>query len=119
MLKDVTLGQFLPGNSCIHRLDPRTKLLLTIAYVVAVFLVKGAVGYLLPLAYLLLVTRLAGISLRYLLKGVRPLTMILIITFFFNLFFSQGTTVLLTLGPLRLTQAFFSKICRENSKFFF
>ena len=113
MLKDITLGQYLPGDSCVHRLDPRTKLLLAIAYITAVFLVKNAPGYLLPLAFLLWVTRLAGIPLRYLLKGVRPLAMILALTFLLNLFFAQGETVWLKLGPLRLTREGF-----ENALFF-
>ncbi len=113
MLKDITLGQYLPGDSCIHRLDPRTKLVLAIVYIVAVFLVKGALGYLLPLAFLLWVIRLARIPLRYLLKGVRPLTMILVLTFVLNLFFSQGSTVWLQWGPVRLTREGF-----ENALFF-
>jgi len=108
VLKDITLGQYHPGNSVVHRLDPRSKLLLTIAYIVAIFLVRSALGYLLPLAYLLLVTSLARISLRYLLKGVRPLAMILALTFILNLFFVQGETVWLHWGFLRLTQEGFT-----------
>lgn len=108
MLKDITLGQYHPGDSPVHRLDPRTKLLLTVAYVTAIFLVQSAAGYLLPLGYLLLVTWLAGIPLRYLLKGVRPLTMILALTFVLNLFFAQGETVWLQWGPLRLTREGFT-----------
>lgn len=104
MLKNITLGQYHPGDSCVHRLDPRTKLLLTILYIVSVFFIKSAPGYVLPLAYLLIVTRLAHISVRYLLKGVKPLAMILVLTFLLNLFFSQGETVWLQLGPLRLTR---------------
>jgi energy-coupling factor transport system permease protein len=98
------LGQYLPGSSPVHRLDPRTKLLLTIGYITAVFLVSNAPGYLLLLAYLMLATRLARIPVRYLLKGIRPLAMILILTFLLNLLFSQGETVWLRLGPLRVTR---------------
>jgi len=108
VLKDITLGQYHPGNSSVHRLDPRTKLLLTIVYVTAIFLIRSAAGYLLPLGYLLLVTALAGIPLGYLLKGVRPLTMILALTFVLNLFFAQGETVWLQWGPLRLTREGFT-----------
>ncbi len=92
----------------MHRLDPRTKLLLTVGYIAAVFLVKSPWAYLLPLGYLLLVTRLANISVRYLLKGLKPLTMILALTFVLNLFFVQGETVWLRLGPVRLTQEGFT-----------
>jgi len=108
MLRDITLGQYHPGDSCVHRLDPRAKLLLTIAYITSVFLVKDAPAYLLPMGYLLLVTRLARIPLRYLLKGVRPLAMILVLTFVLHIFFTRGDTLWLRLGPVRLTQEGFN-----------
>lgn len=94
MLKDITLGQYLPGNSPIHRLDPRTKLLWTILYIVAVFMVKSFVGYAFLLAVLLGFTKLAGISIKYLLKGIRPMRFIIILTFVLNVFFSQGQDIL-------------------------
>ncbi len=108
MLKDITLGQYHPGDSVVHRLDPRTKLLLTIAYIAAVFMVKGLLGYVMAAAFLLWVTHLAGISLRYLLKGIKPLTMILALTFLLNLFFSPGETIWLQVGPVRLTKEGFT-----------
>ncbi len=113
MLKDITLGQYHPGNSAVHRLDPRNKLLLTIVYIVTVFLVKNPLGYLLPLVFLLGVTRLAGISVKYLLKGLKPLVMILALTFLLNLFFAQGETVWIQLGPVWLTREGF-----ENALYF-
>ncbi|MEG2207603.1 MAG: energy-coupling factor transporter transmembrane protein EcfT, partial [Clostridia bacterium] len=62
MLKDVTLGQYLPGNTVIHRLDPRMKIILTILYISIIFCVTSPVWYLLPLAYVMLAARLAGLS---------------------------------------------------------
>ncbi|MDR3051336.1 MAG: energy-coupling factor transporter transmembrane protein EcfT [Oscillospiraceae bacterium] len=104
MLRDITLGQYHPGDSCVHRLDPRTKLVLTIAYIAAVFLVRGFVGYALAAAFLLGATRLATISVRFLLKGVKPLVMILAFTFVLNVLFAPGETVWLTWGALRVTR---------------
>ncbi len=104
MLKDITLGQYFPGNSAIHRMDPRMKLILTIAYIVGVFMVGNLPGYLLSLAFLYLVVRIAGISFKYLIKGVKPLRFIIIFTFVLNLFFVQGETPLLDLGFWTLTK---------------
>ena len=103
MLKDITLGQYMPGNTAVHRLDPRTKILLTTAYIAMIFLVKSPVWYVIPVAYLALAARVAGLSLGQLLKSVKPLRVLLILTFVLNLFFSGGGTVAVfgsAAGPL-------------------
>ena len=104
MLKDITLGQYFPGDSAIHRMDPRMKLILTIAYIVGVFMVSNLPGYLLALAFLYLVVRISGIKFSYLVKGVKPLRFIILFTFVLNLFFVQGETPLLSLGFFTLTK---------------
>ncbi|MEG0741500.1 MAG: energy-coupling factor transporter transmembrane component T [Clostridia bacterium] len=104
MLKDVTLGQYLPGNTVIHRLDPRMKIILTILYISIIFCVTSPVWYLLPLAYVMLAARLAGLSGGQLLKSIKPLRFLLILTFVLNLFFSSGVTVWLQWGFLKITQ---------------
>ncbi|MDD3212558.1 MAG: energy-coupling factor transporter transmembrane component T [Eubacteriales bacterium] len=93
MLKDITLGQYMPGNTVVHRLDPRTKILLTTAYIVMIFLVSSPVWYVVPTVYVALAARLAGLSFKQLLKSVKPLRFLLILTFILNLFFSGGSTV--------------------------
>ena len=103
MLSDITLGQYFPGNSVIHRMDPRMKLILTIIYIVGVFMVANLPGYVIALAFLYLVVRLSGIQFSYLLKGVKPLRFIIIFTFLLNLFFVQGETPLVSLGFFTLT----------------
>ena len=103
MLKNVTLGQYYPGNSPVHRLDPRMKIYLTIAYIVGVFMVGNLPGYVLALAFLLGATKLSGIRIKYLLRGLRPLMFIIVFTFVLNLFFAAGETVLVALGPLHIT----------------
>ena len=95
MLKNITLGQYYPVDSWVHRLDPRVKILLTIALIVAVFLVHSPVGYVLMLAFLYLTAKLAKLPFKLLLKGLRPLRIILILTFILNLFFTaQGEPIL-------------------------
>ena len=104
MLKDITLGQYFPGESAIHRMDPRAKLMFTIAYIVGVFMVSNLPGYLLALGFLYLVVRISGIHFSYLVKGVKPLRFIILFTFILNLFFVQGETVIFSLGFLTLTR---------------
>ena len=103
-LKDITLGQYFPGNSVIHRMDPRMKLILTILYIVGVFIVANLPGYAIALAFLYIVVRVSGIKFSYLAKGVKPLRFIIIFTFILNLFFVQGETPIFTLGFFTLTK---------------
>lgn len=104
MLNDITLGQYFPGDSVIHRMDPRMKLVLTIIYIVGVFFIGNLPGYLIALAFLYLVVRIAGIRFSYLLKGIKPLRFILVFTFLLNLLFVPGETPLFTLGFFTLTR---------------
>lgn len=104
MLRDITLGQYMPGKSLIHTLDPRTKILLTIVYIAMIFCVTSPVWYVLPILYLLVCIRLSGLTAKQLLKAIKPLRFLLMLTFVLNLFFSNGTTVWLEWGWLRVTQ---------------
>ncbi len=104
MMKNITLGQYYPVDSWVHRLDPRTKILLTIAMIVAVFMVHSLVGYAIVLAFVYLSARMSKIPFRMLVKGVKALRFILILTFVMNLFFSAGTTMLIEWGFLRISQ---------------
>ncbi|MBQ7488632.1 MAG: energy-coupling factor transporter transmembrane protein EcfT [Clostridia bacterium] len=111
MLNDITLGQYFPGTSPVHRMDPRAKLLLTIVFIVGVFMMKSIAGYALTLLFLYLIVRIAHIPFKYLIKGVKPLRFIIIFTFLLNLFFLTGETPLFTIGPFTLTsEALFNAI---------
>ena len=90
MLKDITLGQYFPGNSVIHRLDPRTKLILLIVYIVALFLAVGWVSYGVMAAFLVIVIRISTIPPKSIIRGMKPLVMILVFTGVLNLFFTTG-----------------------------
>ena len=103
MMKNITMGQYYPVDSWVHRLDPRTKILLTVAMIVAVFLVKSMVGYALILGFMYLVSKLSNIPFKMLVKGVKPLRFILILTFILNLFFNTGTTMLVEWGFVKIS----------------
>ncbi|MDR0889045.1 MAG: energy-coupling factor transporter transmembrane protein EcfT [Oscillospiraceae bacterium] len=90
MLKDITLGQYFPGTTLVHRLDPRTKILMVIVYIVALFLAKSYVSYALMLAFLVTAVAISRIKPRALLKGLKPLLIIIIFTAVLNLFYSGG-----------------------------
>ena len=91
MLKDITLGQYFPGDTVIHRLDPRTKLLMVIVYIVALFLCKWFVSYGVALAFLVMVIILSKIRLKALFKGLKPLLIIILFTGILNIFYTDGT----------------------------
>lgn len=102
-MRDITLGQFVAGNSIVHRLDPRTKIGIMILYIVMTFLVKQLYFLAIPLAFLLMGLLLSRISLRYIWTSLKPVRVLLIFMFFLNLIFTKGETVLLDLKFWKLT----------------
>ena len=103
MLKNITLGQYFPGESFIHRLDPRTKLLATIALIAFVFVVQGFSGFLLIAAFVLACAASTGIHLKFLIRGLKPIFFIIIFTFILNLFFQTTGNELVHVGFIRIT----------------
>ena len=103
-MTDITLGQFIPGNSCIHRLDPRTKIVLMLVYIVMVFLVKSLALFLVPLAYVLLSLWLGRIPFGYFGKAIKPIRFLLVIMFLLNLFITPGEKVLLRWQFITVTE---------------
>jgi len=103
MLKDITLGQYYPVESPVHRLDPRVKILLTIAFIVGVFLAKSLLGFLPVIVFIVLAAYASHLPLKLLAKGLKPLRFILIFTFLLNLFFSPGDTVLVHVWRIQIT----------------
>ena len=103
MLKDMTLGQYFPGTSVIHRLDPRTKLLGVILYIVALFLAKSWISYGVVLAFLILAISVSKIPPKSIVSGMKPLVVILIFTGVLNLFYSDGGVVLVKIWKLTIT----------------
>lgn len=103
MLKDITLGQYFPGKSVIHLLDPRTKLIMLIVYIVALFVAVSWVSYGIMLAFLVTAIAVSQIPVKNIVRGMKPLLMILIFTGILNLFFTQGETVLVSFWVINIT----------------
>jgi len=103
MLKDITLGQYFPGNSPVHVLDPRTKLIMLVVYIVALFSVGGWIGYGIMLAFLALTIAISKIPVKSILRGMKPLIFILVFTGILNLFFTGGETVLVSFLGVTIT----------------
>ena len=95
MLKDITLGQYFPGKSVIHRLDPRTKLISVVLYIVALFMAKSWVSYGVMLIFLISVIVASGIPGKAFIRGMKPLIMILVFTGVLNLFYTEEGRVLM------------------------
>ncbi len=94
MIKDITIGQYFPGKSVIHRLDPRIKILLTTLYIVMLFMAKGFVGLALGIVYLVVAFILSKIPFKMMLKSIKPILPIIIFTGLLNLFFLDGGEVI-------------------------
>ena len=98
MLKNITLGQYFPGCTIVHRLDPRVKLILTFVYITALFMAKGVPAYLLMLAILLTNLSLSKIKPKTALRGLRPVIIVILLTVFLHVFFTSGTVIAEFLG---------------------
>ena len=103
MLKDITLGQYFPGNSPVHKLDPRTKLLLLVVYIIGLFTAGNWLTYGLCFAFLVMVIAASKIPVKAILTGMKPLIFILVFTGILNLFFTPGETVLVSFWGITLT----------------
>ena len=103
MLKDITLGQFFPGNSVIHRLDPRTKLVMLIVYIVALFVAVSWISYAVMLVFLITSVAISKIPPKNIVRGMKPLVFILIFTGILNVFFTSGEHVLVSFWGIKIT----------------
>lgn len=90
MISDITLGQFFPGYSVIHKLDPRTKIILTVFFMVGVFLANNPVSFFLITAVGLLLVAMSRISFKVVFKGIKPIIFILLFTALINVFMTNG-----------------------------
>ena len=103
MLKDITLGQYFPGDTVAHRLDPRTKILLVVLYITALFCAKGVVTYAIMAAVLAVCVHISKVGLRALVRGLKPVLFIIVFTGLLNLFFTPGDHYLVEWGFLRIS----------------
>ena len=103
MLKDITLGQYFPGDTVAHRLDPRTKILLVVLYIVALFCADSLLAYGILAAVLAVCVRISRVGLKALVRGLKPVVFIIVFTGILNLFFTPGDQALVEWGFLRIT----------------
>lgn len=111
MLKDITIGQYYPSNSIIHNLDPRVKILFTFIFMISLFVIDTFMPYILITAFLLFIIIMSKIPIKYILKGLKPLWILLILTFSINAFLTPGDEIwsfgFLTLTEQGITQGTF------------
>ena len=103
MLKDITLGQYFPGNSPVHRLDPRTKLIILVMYIVALFSASSWLSYGIVFVFLAMSITISKIPVKSIVRGMKPLVLILVFTGVLNLFFTPGETVLVSFWVITIT----------------
>ena len=103
MLKDITLGQYFPGDTIAHRLDPRTKILLVVLYIIALFNAKGFFSYGVMALCLFLCVRVSSVRMKAMVRGLKPVLFIIVFTAALNLFFTPGDHMLLDWGVFHIS----------------
>lgn len=103
MIRDITLGQYYPIDSIVHRLDPRTKLFGTMVFIISLFLADSVIGYILATLFLVFAIALSKVPVKFMLKGLRAVMILLLISVSFNLFLTDGE-VIFKLGFLKITR---------------
>ncbi|KGN02666.1 transporter [Clostridium novyi A str. 4570] len=92
MIKDITIGQYVPGESFIHKLDPRVKILLSIIYIINLFLINNFKGYIFVVAFTVAIIIISKVPFKYIYKGLKPVFILLIITALLNIFMTGGNS---------------------------
>lgn len=97
MIRDITLGQYFPGESVVHRLDARTKIILSTLYIIEIFVVNNFIGFIITAAGLAAVVAISRVPLNFIFRGLKVIFLIIILTFFINLFMVDGRVLFLSL----------------------
>lgn len=103
MIRDITIGQYYPAGSFLHKLDPRTKIILTIGFIVVLFIAKNFLGILVAAIYLGSIIKVSKVPLKFILKGLRAIFFILIFTLTLNIFFTRTGDEIFRLGFIVIT----------------
>ncbi len=103
MIRDITIGQYYQADSILHRLDPRVKLLGTLVFIISLFVADSWLGYLVGGLYLALLIRLSKVPVSFILRGLKAVMILLLISVSFNLFLTQGETILVQFWIFRIT----------------
>jgi len=103
MFKNLTIGQHYPVESPVHNLDPRLKIIITFIFIVSLFLIDSFATYLIVVAFLAVAIRISKVPIKFVIKGLRPILMIIAITFIINMLMTPGK-VLVTIGFIKITE---------------
>lgn len=103
MLRDITIGQYYPTDSVIHKLDPRVKLMAALIYIISLFVFRGAPGFILVSIFLVFMIRLSKVPFSYMVKGLKAIVILMVITAAFNLFLTPGEDVLVRFWIFTIT----------------
>ena len=104
MIRDITIGQYYPAQSQVHRLDPRVKIVCTLAFLVSLFLQNSILGYVVAFAFLAIVIRLSKVPVKFIVRGLKPIVILLLFTVLMNLFLTRSGNILFHYGILTITE---------------
>ena len=104
MIREITIGQYYPAESLIHRLDPRVKIVCTLLFLVSLFVQNSLLGYLIATVFLISVIRISKVPFRFIVRGLKAIIFLLLFTVVMNLFFTKGGQVLVQIGFIRITE---------------
>ncbi|QAT41370.1 energy-coupling factor transporter transmembrane component T [Clostridium sp. JN-9] len=94
MIKDITIGQYIPGDSFVHKLDPRIKILISLIYIINLFVVNSFQGYIFIIAFTIFSIYISKVQLKYIYKGLKPIFVLVIITALLNILMADGKEVI-------------------------
>ena len=103
MIRDITIGQYYPSGSKLHSLDPRVKIVCTLLYLISLFLFDNIWGYLVATVFIVFVIRISKVPFKFIVRGLRPVIMLLMITVLFNLFLTRTGNILVTFWVFQIT----------------
>ena len=103
MIRDITIGQYYGTDSVIHKLDPRVKLMATFVFIISLFIKRSVLTYAVATLFLIIVIMLSKVPVKYIVKGLKPIFILLVFTCMMNLFFTRGGTILLDKKPFIIT----------------
>ncbi|CDI50784.1 cobalt transport protein cbiQ [Clostridium tetani 12124569] len=94
MIKDITLGQYIPGDSFIHKLDPRIKIIISLIYIINLFVINNFKGYALIIAFTAMAILISKVPFKFIYRGLKPIFIMIIITALLNIFMTSGGEII-------------------------
>lgn len=94
MIKDITLGQYIPGDSFIHKLDPRIKIIISLIYIIDLFIINNFKGYILVIAFTAIAILISKVPFKFIYRGLKPIFIMIVITALLNIFMTSGGDII-------------------------